>query len=64
MDLVPTPDQGTSSDDVLSGWMAEVEGRLTAIDARLAVIESTLRPVVAEEVQGAKIGRASCRERV
>ena len=28
-----------------------MEGRLTAIDARLAHLESSLRPAVAEEVQ-------------
>jgi hypothetical protein len=33
--------------------LAEVEGRLTTIDSRLAHLESSLRPAVAEEVQGA-----------
>jgi hypothetical protein len=58
MDLPPTPDPGPrgggdDGDDeiALVGWLAEVEGRLTAIDARLALLESSLRPAVAEEVQ-------------
>jgi len=54
MDLPPTPAPGARDEDAdLTGWLAEVEGRLTAIDARLAQLESSLRPAVAEEVQGA-----------
>src|SRR5215207_9506791 len=53
MDLVPVPDPGSTGEDPLLGWLAEVEGRLTAIDARLAHLESALRPAVAEEVQAA-----------
>jgi len=51
MDLPRTPDPGGEPE--LSGWLAEVEGRLAAIDARLAHLETSLRPAVAEEVQGA-----------
>jgi hypothetical protein len=58
MDLVPTPDQASAGDDPLAGWLAEVEGRLTAIEARLANLESSLRPAVAEEV---KAGTADLR---
>ncbi len=57
MDLPPTqdPEEGLagSEDIALAGWLAEVESRLAGIDARLAVLETSLRPAVAEEVQGA-----------
>src|SRR5918997_6922165 len=51
MELLQAP--GPTGDDALAGWLAEGEGRLTAIDARLALLETSLRPAVAEEVQAA-----------
>lgn len=55
MDVPPTPDQGQPIDPRpdLTEWLAGVERRLEIMGDRLARLESSIRPVVAEEVHGA-----------